>query len=190
MTKSSKMKALIIDHDDSFIWNIKAWLSPFFEVKILNHTQLRASQIIDSKDYDLIVLSPGPKSPLDYNESLNFLNQSNSQQPILGICLGWQMMVQVTSGQVTPYQPVYHGKTSILISENSEINLKTVARYHSLITIPNSDFNILAYSETDHHVMWAKSNLKKWMGFQFHPESFLTKDPLFFLNYLLDWIKT
>lgn len=188
MPFDSRPTALIIDHDDSFIWNIKAWLSDLFKVKVINHRQL--NKINFKNDiYDLIIFSPGPKSPINYPHSIHFLNQIDRQQPVLGICLGWQMMVFAEGGEILNYQPVLHGKTSCLVSENLLIHKNVIARYHSLITKPSNSFKIIATSDNDHHVMWGQHNNKKQMGFQFHPESFLTEKNDFYLNHVLSWMK-
>jgi anthranilate synthase component II len=187
LTEDRKKKALIIDHDDSFIWNIKSWLSEKFEVSVINHCEL-TKFYPPTNLYDLIVLSPGPKSPSDYPLSLNYLQKSPAEQPLLGICLGWQMMVQQEKGHVQTYLPVLHGKTSKLISLNPEIHGLTVARYHSLTTVPTNDFKILATSDQDQLVMWGQHQLKKWMGFQFHPESFLTEKKSYFLQQVELWM--
>lgn len=174
-----KKTALIIDHDDSFIWNIKFWLEPEFSVTLLNHSQLKHLSSIN--DFDLIIMSPGPKSPLDYPESLKLIQEIKT--PILGICLGFQMLTLVHGGRVLPYTPPKHGKTSTLTS-----NRLQVGRYHSLKCEPSDDFKIIALSADDHCVMWAEHRRLKQIGFQFHPESFLTENAGVYKKHLMDWI--
>ncbi len=183
MTQMSP-NALIIDHDDSFIWNIKFWLEPEFKVTVVNHTQIST---LNMKDYDLIVLSPGPKSPTDYPASLELL--SSLTQPVLGICLGFQMMTVVSKGSVETYSPPKHGKTSLLKAMKPFDQL-SVGRYHSLHCKPGNDFKILATSQDDNCVMWSEHKTKKQLGFQFHPESFLTESADLYKKYILDWMKS
>ncbi|MGZ3691877.1 MAG: glutamine amidotransferase-related protein, partial [Pseudobdellovibrio sp.] len=58
------MKALLIDHDDSFTFNLRNWLSPLFEnIEVINHRDLLKQ--VSQETYDLIISSPGPKSPAD-----------------------------------------------------------------------------------------------------------------------------
>ena len=143
--------ALIIDHDDSFIWNIKAWLEPEFQVSILNHSEnINHDQI---NLYDLIILSPGPKNPVDYPMSLNLLTEK-IYKPVLGICLGFQMMTVASGGTVTAYSPPKHGKTSGITCHNKLFNNLQVARYHSLQCLISDNFEIIAYSTDDQIVMW------------------------------------
>lgn len=176
--------ALIIDHDDSFIWNIKFWLEPQFKVSVVHHAQISS---INVNDYQLIVLSPGPKSPQDYPESLKLL--SHLQQPVLGICLGFQMMTVVSNGIVETYSPPKHGKTSLL-KAHAPFDQLAVGRYHSLHCKPGNDFKILATSQDDHCVMWSEHKTKKQLGFQFHPESFLTESADLYKKYILDWMQS
>lgn len=182
-------KALIIDHDDSFIWNIKFWLEPEFNTTIINHSAL--SELPNPKQFcekfDLIIFSPGPKSPSDYPASLNLLR--SLAQPVVGICLGFQMMISIAEGQVAPYSPPLHGKTSALdCAKLTEFHNLAVARYHSLHCIPSEQFKILAYTQDDRTVMWAQHKTKKHLGFQFHPESFLTEHADKYKNYILKWM--
>jgi anthranilate synthase/aminodeoxychorismate synthase-like glutamine amidotransferase len=179
-------KALIVDHDDSFIWNIKFWLQPEFETTIINHKYVLDFEKLNT--YDLIILSPGPKHPADYPKSLAILN-SKIKIPILGICLGHQMMTLTSNGVVSTYTPPLHGKKSKLCAAIEKFNHLQVARYHSLRCIPSDDFNILATSQDDHSVMWVEHKNKKQMGLQFHPESFLTEKSDLYRSYILSWMQ-
>jgi anthranilate/para-aminobenzoate synthase component II len=183
MTQMSRT-ALLIDHDDSFIWNIKFWLEPEFKVMVMNHAQISSS---NPQNFDLIVLSPGPKSPLDYPQSLKLL--TSLQQPVLGICLGFQMMTVTSGGIVETYSPPKHGKTSLLKAA-PPFNQLAVGRYHSLHCKPGSDFKVLATSQDDNCIMWSEHKTKKQIGFQFHPESFLTESADLYKKYILDWMQS
>ncbi len=190
------MKALLIDHDDSFTHNLKHWLSPIFdEVQVLNHAELTATtdhQVLE-QNFKLFVLSPGPKSPCDYPQSLNLLRKINSTTPVFGVCLGFQMMAAVSGVSVSTYSPPLHGKCSRLKVIDLEFqrfqNLK-VARYHSLKVDLSTvkDFNLVANSDDDLTSMWALHRLKKWAGVQFHPESFLTERSDLHLEVLQQWL--
>lgn len=183
--KTKPMTALLIDHDDSFTYNVKAWLSARFAVDVIHHLDFK--KLSDPINYDLIVFSPGPKSPNDYPHSLQKLLSTANDQHVLGICLGLQMMTLAENGLVLTYSPPLHGKTSTLQSENPTLNGKKVARYHSMVCqLPESKFKIMA--SADSYPMWVVHKTKRWMGFQFHPESFLTENPEFYLNSVIDWI--
>jgi anthranilate synthase/phosphoribosyltransferase len=145
-------------------------------------------------DYDAIILSPGPKSPADYPLTLNLLN-TNLKIPVLGICLGMQMMLEREGAKIIKYQPPIHGKTSSLLICNHDSLFKNisdskVARYHSLIAqdIPET-FSVLAKSP-EGHVMAVLHKTKKLLGVQFHPESFLTEQSELLRDNVLHWMKT
>lgn len=182
MTQMSR-PALLIDHDDSFIWNIKFWLEPEFKVSVVHHAEISN---IDLQNFDLIILSPGPKSPNDYPQSLELL--STLTKPVLGICLGFQMMTIASNGSVETYTPPLHGKTSLLKSK-ALFDQLAVGRYHSLHCKPGNDFTVLATSADDNCIMWSEHKTKKQLGFQFHPESFLTESADLYKKYILEWMK-
>ncbi len=189
------MKALLLDHDDSFTQNLRHWLKPLFqEIVVINHLQLLESQNFNflSKQFDVLVLSPGPKSPEDYPHSLEMLRSIDKNLAVFGVCLGLQMMALSCGLKVSTYTPPRHGKTSKLLAFDSsvqEFNGLSVARYHSIKVDAASDqFQLLATSADDHQPMWFKHRSKKWMAVQFHPESFLTEAPDLHLGYLKKWL--
>lgn len=178
-----KLKAVLIDHDDSFTFNLQHWLHGFVDkVEIINHKNIHLHNF---QSDDLIVLSPGPKSPSDYPHILNWLKNLDSNQPLFGVCLGMQLMTLAEGGVVTPYSPPLHGKTSRLVSAN-EFNDTKIARYHSLKCDHLEKFNIVATSENI--AMWVEHKNKKWLGVQFHPESFLTENTKALQNYIKSWV--
>lgn len=185
-------KALIIDHDDSFIWNIKSWLSSDFETYTVSHTsQINFSSVTD---YNLVIFSPGPKHPQDYPHSLHqMLLCQKFNIPVLGICLGMQMMTLIEGGRISQLAHPVHGKTSVLngfSGNKNHLNNLTVARYHSLQCHPNFNFSIEARTLDDLSVQWIEHTQHKMMGWQFHPESFLTVNSHLILNELLKWMST
>ncbi|MEQ1722445.1 MAG: aminodeoxychorismate/anthranilate synthase component II [Pseudobdellovibrio sp.] len=186
-----QMKALLIDHDDSFTYNLQDWLRPICdEIEIVNHRELQKHM-----HAHLVVLSPGPKSPHDYPHVSEFVQNLSTRTAVYGVCLGLQILVNASGGNVLPYQPPLHGKKSKLVVSAPEykiLNDSFVARYHSLACSGFSDaaFETLAISADDQMPMWLRHKQKKWMGVQFHPESFLTAQPETHLKILNDWLRT
>lgn len=184
MRTNKKLKAIIIDHNDSFTENVRAWLQPDFEVTVIHFDNIPNVQ---TANHDLIIISPGPKSPQDYPRTIHFLKSLPNSQPVLGICLGMQMMYHLTGAHIKSYAPPIHGKATKMICEIPDFHQTSIARYHSL-RVPDihSEFNVLGTS--DGIPMWAQHPTKKWMGFQFHPESFLTEKSVEFKNFIKGWI--
>ena len=200
------MNILLIDHDDSFIYNIKAWLQTTpCQLTIINYHQIPTD--FNFLEFDGIILSPGPKSPNDYPRSLELLKTST--QPIFGICLGFQMMITIHNGNIHPYSPVFHGKTSALILEDKKINIPTfdplknfletnmlVARYNSLglkkeeikSFSPLQDL-IFAYTPDEMAMIFYDSKNQR-LSFQFHPESFLTEHSTIWAEVVNNWFQS
>ena len=105
------LQAVLIDHHDSFTYNIKAWLKPRFAVSVVDCSEVTT---IKPEDFDLVIISPGPKTPSDYPQSKNFLRHLPANQPVLGICLGMQMMNEIETGQVQTYNPPVHVRPAYL----------------------------------------------------------------------------
>lgn len=184
-------RVLLLDHDDSFTYNLRDWLRPAFpNITVAHHSNDKVLE----QAYDLIVLSPGPLSPKSYPHVLQQINKLNPTQPVFGVCLGLQSLVEASGGIVSAYRPPLHGKTSALhmvnsSDEKSSFENLAVARYHSLACEGfEKNFNICAVSADDGKPMWLEHKEKKWIGFQFHPESFLTEQSFRYRDYLVDWM--
>lgn len=194
------MRALLIDHDDSFTQNLKHWLKPLFqEIHVINHLQLLEAQSnpgffkIFANQFDVIVLSPGPKSPQDYPHTLKMLKALQPATAVYGVCLGLQLMVSSCQHTTSVYTPPKHGKTSPLQIQNPYFSIfenLNVARYHSIKIdhTAKKSFEIIAESKDDNYPMWVRHKTKKWMAVQFHPESFLTERADLHLDFLKKWI--
>ncbi len=185
------MKLLLIDHHDSFIYNIKAWLeNTLFKIDIVNVDELseNLNESINLESYQGIILSPGPKSPNDYPKSLELLETTNL--PVLGVCLGMQMMLVKKDLAIEVLDNPKHGKSSEVVFFHpyfSELKKPTtVARYHSLGFKRDQDQNFFAKSE-DGVIMAYMSDDLKHLGLQFHPESFLTTESAVFAKIVRNW---
>lgn len=185
------MRILLIDHFDSFTHNVASWLREDSSIQIELGTY---GEEFQADQYDLIILSPGPKSPKDYPLSLKLLRE-HPKTPILGICLGLQMMVEEEGGMISPYSPPLHGKTSKLMIPHraslfSALEGIQVARYHSLRaeTLPKS-FKLLGVS-ADKTPLAIKHKDYPWLGLQFHPESFLTERADDLRQIIVNWVKS
>lgn len=172
---------LIIDNFDSFTYN----LYQYFEELNINCLVVRNNQIslseIEKLNPEAIVISPGPGTPEESGISIDIVKEFSGKKPILGVCLGHQIIGQVFGAKVKRLKTVCHGKTSkiyhnsqgIYKEMNSPLN---AVRYHSLIVedIPEC---LEVTSKTDKGlVMGLQHKTLPVTGIQFHPESYMTEN--------------
>ncbi|MGY8713530.1 MAG: glutamine amidotransferase-related protein [Verrucomicrobiia bacterium] len=174
---------LIVDHQDSFTRNLEHLLSNFDEILVVDRRNVSPVQIQEAQ---LIVLSPGPGKPDDYPETQSLYRELLGIKPLLGICLGFQLILQEEGGQIIRQNKVLHGvETDIEIIQNTRTyeeieNPLRVARYHSLQIDPESLSSIQKSILITGHDPLRKVPLsfedldRKLFGLQYHPESFLT----------------
>lgn len=174
------MKTLIIDNYDSFTYNIYDLVAQVNQEDpiVLQNDELKWHEL-DFKDFDNIILSPGPGHPQkekDFGICQHIL--LNNPLPILGICLGHQGISSVFGGQVCPAPKPIHGQVYPVYHNHAELfkNIPQtfqVVRYHSLIvdelTLPEN-LEIIARS-SDGLIMALQHKIEPIWGVQFHPES-------------------
>ncbi len=103
-------KILIIDHNDSFTYNLVQSLEEAGAATVM----VKTYNALDNTTLDLadgIVLSPGPGLPKDYPETFAVLKKYEAVKPILGVCLGFQIMVKNYGGRLYNLPYVKHGKS-------------------------------------------------------------------------------
>ena len=176
------MKLLLIDNYDSFTFNLYHYLSSLkVNVDVVRNDKINVKEIIKKK-YDRIVISPGPGNPNQSGNCINIVKSLYKQVPILGVCLGHQIIGQVFGSKIIQAKKVMHGKTSrikskqIGILKNLPLNFEAT-RYHSLIIDKKTLSNQLKITaETnDGVIMGIMHKEYNIHGVQFHPESIKTK---------------
>ena len=176
------MKILLIDNYDSFTYNLFHYIS-----KIKNNVEVVRNDKIDGKTilkkrYDKIVISPGPGNPDQAGNCLKIVKDVYKKIPILGVCLGHQIIGQVFGGKIINAKNLMHGKTSKIrhnktgLFKNIRNNFEAT-RYHSLVVdrkkLPKK---LIITAETKNKtIMGLMHNDYDIHGFQFHPESISTK---------------
>ena len=175
-------KIILIDNYDSFTFNLYHYLSSLkVKVDVIRNDQITSNQILKRK-YNKIVISPGPGNPNQSGNCLKIVKSLYKKIPILGVCLGHQIIGQVFGSKIVQAQKLMHGKTSRIISKKVGIlrNLPKsfeATRYHSLIIDKKSlskHLEITAESE-DGLIMAVQHKNYDVHGVQFHPESIKTK---------------
>ena len=187
------MKILLIDNYDSFTFNLYHYLSNFADVDVIRNDKINSLEIIKKK-YKKIVISPGPGNPNQAGNCLHIVKSLSNKIPILGVCLGHQVIGQAFGAKVINAKKLMHGKTSKIFHNKKGIfkgikNNLIGTRYHSLIIdnkTLNKDFIITAKTK-DNLIMGIMHKKYNLHGVQFHPESISTKDGMKiiknFLNY-------
>ncbi len=174
------MRLLIIDNFDSFTWNLAQLFAALGGIDVVvrrNNTSLDALAALDP---DALCISPGPGTPADSGISRDALRAWMGRLPVLGVCLGMQVINEHFGGSTVHAQQPVHGKADNLRHSGAGLfrgipSPLRAARYHSLAVRRTSDEliedawcddgTVMAIRHA-HHPVWAV---------QFHPESFLTE---------------
>jgi len=176
------MNILLIDNNDSFTRNLEHLLVAAIaeaQVSVRPYADLLR---LDLDTPDLIVISPGPGTPADYT---GYDRVFHAGKPVLGICLGMQIMNEYKGGETGRLTGCVHGKAERIPWRDQE---RTVARYHSLhVTRVGNGLTIMAENRQG-VPMCIGSRAERLLGYQFHPESFLTQDGETFIAEALDFL--
>ena len=176
---------LLVDHQDSFTRNLEHLLASFDQVVVRDRKDVNSTLL---EEANMIVLSPGPGCPANYPETQKFYQAWRGKLPILGICLGFQLMLEQEGGSIIRQSRVLHGvETDASIDPSSATyqsmgDVLRVARYHSLQIDPASlsklhpSIRITAEDRIRGVPLSFEDLDRKLFGLQYHPESFLTKN--------------
>lgn len=175
------VKILLIDHEDSFVHT----LANYFRQTGAEVMTLRApvsATAMEAFGPNLVVLSPGPGSPKDFDCAASIALARDHDLPIFGVCLGLQALAEFYGGTLNQLDVPMHGKPSrIKVRHNGLVfsgldNAVTVGRYHSIHALPDSikaEFDITAETD-DGIVMGIEHKNLPIAAVQFHPESIMT----------------
>lgn len=177
---------LLIDNYDSFVHNLVHYIEQFGKkVMIVRSdavTTEQAESLFESGDLQGIVISPGPKTPLECGNCCEIIQSMAGRVPILGVCLGHQIIGHVFGAKVEKGDRPMHGKVTEITIDGGEIfqNLPRtykVTHYHSLIVSSEGfpeELQVDAWSK-DGVVMAMSHKSLPIYGVQFHPEALLTE---------------
>ncbi len=177
----------LIDNYDSFTYNIVQYLFEFgIKVWVVKNDELELEDIVRNK-VKKIVISPGPCTPNESGISIDVLRRFGGEIPILGICLGHEVIAHVFGGNVVHAKSVMHGKVSKIYHTGQGVfqglpNPFNATRYHSLVvdsaTFPDV-LEITAWTQCDdgqiEEIMGLRHRRYDIEGVQFHPEAILTE---------------
>ena len=185
-------KILVVDNHDSFVFNIVQYLDELGAT-----TQVVKNEEIDPKDcqnFDGVVISPGPGNPQNAGASIGVVKFCYQNEiPVLGICLGLQVIGAAYGAKISSAPELLHGRTSEILHDGTELfkdipNNFIATRYHSLAIEPDSmpaELQITAKC-SDGTIMGISHRSKKIVGVQFHPEAVLTQ---FGYELLANWLE-
>lgn len=177
---------LMIDNYDSFTWNLVQYLGELgARVEVVRNDEVSVAEVRRLRP-ERIVISPGPCTPNEAGVSLELVSELAGEMPILGVCLGHQVIGQVYGARVVRAKQVMHGKTSPIRHRGQGVfrglpEPLEATRYHSLVleraSLPEV-LEITAWTEGAQgaidEIMGVRHRELSVEGVQFHPESILT----------------
>lgn len=173
---------LLIDNYDSFVYNLARYVEELgCETHVVRND---ATTVEEIKDWNplAIIISPGPCTPTEAGISLDVVRQLGSQIPMLGVCLGHQVIAAAYGAKISRAPRPIHGQTSPISHEQASLFANMTqpliaTRYHSLIvereTLP-ACLHVTAET-ADELIMGIAHQRHPNYGIQFHPESVLTE---------------
>jgi len=180
---------LLVDNYDSFTYNLyQYFLILGEETAVIRNDELDLEKI-ESMHPRLIVISPGPGRPESAGMSMDLVTKYRSRIPILGICLGMQIVAQCYGGRIVRADEPVHGKVRQIAHTGTRLfkdisSPMNVTRYHSLLVERSSlplEFLVDAESQED-EIMAISHRTDPIWGVQFHPEAILTDSGLQLLS--------
>jgi len=183
------MKILVFDNYDSFTYNLVHLVEKITHTKVAvcRNDEIALEKV---KDYDKIILSPGPGVPSEAGLLIPLIKEYAATKSILGVCLGHQAIGEAFGGTLTNLTSVFHGVATPIqlvqriapISTNKNNlfeglpNEFIVGRYHSWVVSDKNfpDALTITASESNGFIMALEHKNFDVQGVQFHPESVLT----------------
>ena len=175
------MRILVFDNYDSFTYNLVHLVEKILHERVDVHRndQIPLEKV---KEYDKIILSPGPGIPVEAGLLLPLIKEYAPSKSILGVCLGHQAIGEAFGGKLVNLSTVYHGvATSCELRPTSPLfkglpKSVEVGRYHSWIVSDDNfpkELEVTARDENN-YIMALQHKKFDVQGVQFHPESVLT----------------
>jgi len=177
------VKVLFLDNFDSFSYNLVDELEKrSARVLVFRNdiTLQRLEAVVDAEAPALLVISPGPATPARAGVCIEAVQALAGRLPILGVCLGHQVIVEAFGGSVDRAPVPVHGKSSPIAHDGKGLfedlpSPMTVGRYHSLVSVELPEV-LQASARVGDIVMAVRHRDLPVEGLQFHPESILTPD--------------
>ncbi|HEY3765573.1 MAG TPA: aminodeoxychorismate/anthranilate synthase component II [Gaiellales bacterium] len=173
-------RVFVLDNYDSFTYNLVDYIATAgAEVRVERNDAVSADAVDDWAPTHLVV-SPGPGTPADAGVSADLIARAASRIPVLGVCLGHQVIVELYGGAVGRAGQIVHGKPDQVSHDGSPLYAGIpspfeAGRYHSLAAVGAVPAVLEVTARTpDGEVMGVRHREHAVHGVQFHPESVLT----------------
>lgn len=184
-------RIVIIDNYDSFTHNLYQHFASYAECRVFRNDAINISGL-KKINFSHLIISPGPGRPEDSKVSIDAVDFFKDKVPVLGVCLGMQLMAYLNGGKIEKHPPV-HGKTEKIYHIGNGIHSGmdqgfSAARYNSLCVtdIDEAKLEITATGKSG-FIMGLRENSNPFFeGVQYHPESFLTQNGAKILNNFLN----
>ena len=175
------LNILLVDHEDSFVHTLANYFRQTGAAVKTVRTPLDPA-ILSQEPWNLVVMSPGPGSPADFDCRTTIDLVRERQIPLFGVCLGLQAIVDAFGGSLKQLDVPMHGKPSrIHLSQPGKVfsgleDTITIGRYHSLHTrVELMPDQFIVTAETDDGVVMGLEHSKLPIAaVQFHPESIMS----------------
>lgn len=174
---------LVLDNRDSFVHNVARYLRRLGEDVRVERSDTLSLEVALELRPACLVISPGPCTPQEAGISVALVQALSPETPVLGICLGHQVISAAFGGQVTRSRVPLHGRASLIHHRGTGLfrGVPTpfrAGRYHSLevpaASLPD-ELEVVAWTE-EGEVMALRHRERPIWGVQFHPESILTEE--------------
>ena len=175
------MRVLVVDNYDSFTYNLVQYLGELGAEPVVIRNDAMPAEQAKQFEPDRLVISPGPGTPSDAGFSGDYVDVFGGSMPVLGVCLGHQVIAAAFGGEIVRAPEPRHGKTSPIRHDGAGVfagldNLFTATRYHSLATVSLPDELVACAWSEDDVVQGLRHRDLPIHGAQFHPESILTTE--------------
>jgi len=173
---------LLIDNYDSFVYNLARYVRELGETPVVCRNDGLTIDEIERMAPSHIVISPGPCSPNEAGISIEVVRRFGPSIPVLGVCLGHQVIGAAFGAAIVRARQPMHGKVSPIHHDGTGIFTGVpspfdATRYHSLAVSSSSLPPVLRVTATadDGEIMALEHREHPVVGVQFHPESALTE---------------
>jgi anthranilate synthase/aminodeoxychorismate synthase-like glutamine amidotransferase len=179
---------LVIDNYDSFTFNlVQAFMQLGRTPAVIKNDDPALMDMAKRDDLNMVCISPGPGHPSSAGLCLEFLATLPARVPVLGVCLGHQVLGCFAGARVEVGPEIMHGKQSAVSHDGTGLfsglpQGMLAGRYHSLLVrAEDAPDKLLVTARTQapdgtEEVMGLRFRDRPWAGVQFHPESVLTPD--------------